>query len=130
MLAILTRLAGAVGERNLPLPSRMPKVPLKPPRGFRFGSDPGRLNNLVHLDNDRPYCNARRGEALRIVLTNGEAAEGTVHGRMDAVDPRANARLLDPGTQGLFFVNERGENEWRPTRAFWREEDGRLTLKR
>ena len=130
MLAILTRLASGIDGQTLPPSPRMPKVPLRPPAGFRFGSIPGSLDNLVHLDNDRPYCNARRGEALRIDLSNGDEAQGLVHGRMDAADPRSKGRLLDPATQGLFFVNERGENEWRPTCAFWRGEDGRLMLRR
>jgi len=118
-----------------PPASRMPRIPIRPPRGFRFGSTPPSIDCLVHLDNDRPYHGARRGERLLILkgpIAREVLGEGEVIGRMDSDDPRANTTTIRPPTQGIFFRNEHGVPEWRACQriAFWRREDGVLQFTR
>ncbi|TXM69616.1 hypothetical protein [Methylobacterium sp. WL120] len=125
----------------MPPPARIPEVPLKPPPGFRFGSNSPRLDYLVHLDNDHPYRRAMPGESLRIFkgpMSREVIAMGMVVGRMGSRDERSRHRgphdyldLTRPeGWPGIYFTNEDGKLEWRWANEFWRHEDGILSFNR
>lgn len=143
MRAFLARLMGwrkVVGfdEGLMPPPPRIPKVPIQPPRGFRFASTPPRVDDLVHLDNDHAYRRARSGETLLILkgpIARIVLGHGRVVGRMGSRDPRARLVSGQPsypaeGYPGIYFTNEHGENEWRPAQDFWRRNDSTLTFTR
>jgi len=119
-----------------PLP---PLEVLRPPAGFRFATHPPDMAQLVHLDNEHPYRNARRHE--RVVIIEGPISrqflgEGRVIGRMGSNDRRANsvrpAEIYGhpEGYPGIYFINEHGDEEWRPAQNFHRRVDGVLQFTR
>lgn len=119
-----------------PLP---PEPVLQPPVGFRFATHPPDMEQLVHLDNEHPYRNARRHEPVLILkgpIAREELGWGRVIGRMGSNDRRSNSAYKanlyghPEGYPGIYFINEHGKEEWRPAQNFYRRVDGTLQFTR
>ena len=120
------------------MPFEAPPPPPVPPKGFRFGSEPPSMNDLVHLDNDHPYVNAGRGDEIERFKRYGDQQPvdvGRIIGRMGSRDVRARHVGPHPhtpveGYPGLYVEWNKEGVRWEACQNVFRQPSGRLTVTR